>query len=292
MPAQSQEQLRRSSSARSGGSTGTQTNANSYVALMRRQKATVWCERSQHEDARLLAAQKAAKARAQAEMARDGRTRTMGGASAVSGGGGVRITAKIRHQKLAAYGGTGGGDWGVGVGGVPMRLSATEVEGGDSDEEEGWYNKGAESKRSSIVSRRYRGSGGQPGRWSRDGTPPSGGTSARNSLGEVREDGRQVQGQGQKSNTMTSQQTETRSTGSGSSGERADAVPDLDAARVASNSLLRSTTGGSGVKRQPSSRNPEDLRRRGSVDERTATMGLGGASMGRLFIANPDADSD
>jgi hypothetical protein len=51
---------------------------------------------------------------------------------------------------------------------------------------------------------------------------------------------------------------------------------------MASNSLLKS-----GVAREKSVRNPEELRRRGSVDERTMTM-----SHGRLYIANPDCDSD
>jgi hypothetical protein len=77
----------------------------------------------------------------------------------------------------------------------------------------------------------------------------------------------------------------TRSTGSGSSGERADNVAELnsaDAARLASNSLLQST-----VTREKSVKNPDELRRRGSVDDRTMTM-----SAGRLYIANPDADSD
>ena len=55
-----------------------------------------------------------------------------------------------------------------------------------------------------------------------------------------------------------------------------------EAARLASNSLLQST-----ITREKSVRNPEELRRRGSVDERTMTM-----SAGRLYIANPDADSD
>jgi hypothetical protein len=77
----------------------------------------------------------------------------------------------------------------------------------------------------------------------------------------------------------------TRSAGSGSSGERADNVGDLnppDAARLASNSLLKST-----ITREKSVKSPEELRRRGSVDDRTMTM-----SAGRLYIANPDADSD
>ena len=79
----------------------------------------------------------------------------------------------------------------------------------------------------------------------------------------------------------------TTSAGSGSSGERNDNVGDLgttqiDAARLASNSPLKSS-----FTREKSLRNPEDLRRRGSVDERTMTM-----SAGRLHIANPDAESD
>jgi hypothetical protein len=77
----------------------------------------------------------------------------------------------------------------------------------------------------------------------------------------------------------------TRSTGSGSSGERADNVGELgtsDAARLASNSLMKSA-----ITREKSVKNPDELRRRGSVDDRTMTM-----SAGRLYIANPDADSD
>lgn len=258
--------------------------------------------------------------RAQQEILREGRTRTLGATQSGSGGG-VRITAKIRHQKLAAYGqssnpGGLGADWGVGVGGVPMRLSATEVEGGDSDDDEYQYPR-PNSSRNSFASgnRQYRASG----RFSRDGTPPSGGTSARNSLAELAEAGETpLASQQNSSNYFPTQPTAapppppgsagqvgrtptTRSAGSGgsgSSGERADAVPDLDAARVASNQLMsgmasQSNTGK--LQRQPSSRNLEDLKRRGSVDERTATMsmkGLGAAGTGRLFIANPDLDSD
>jgi hypothetical protein len=43
----------------------------------------------------------------------------------------------------------------------------------------------------------------------------------------------------------------------------------------------------SAITREKSVKSPEELRRRGSVDERTMTM-----SAGRLYIANPDADSD
>lgn len=70
-----------------------------------------------------------------------------------------------------------------------------------------------------------------------------------------------------------------RSTGSGSSAERADNVGELgNAARLASNSLIHSA-----ITREKSVKSAEELKRRGSVDERTATM-----SAGRLYIANPD----
>lgn len=70
-----------------------------------------------------------------------------------------------------------------------------------------------------------------------------------------------------------------RSIASGSSAERADNVGELgNAPRLASNSLLHSA-----LTREKSVKSPEELRRRGSVDERTATL-----TSGRLFIANPD----
>lgn len=49
--------LRRSSSTRSGNS------PSSYVALMRKQKATVWCDRAQYDDPRVVAQQRQAKVR-------------------------------------------------------------------------------------------------------------------------------------------------------------------------------------------------------------------------------------
>jgi hypothetical protein len=67
---------------------------------------------------------------------------------------------------------------------------------------------------------------------------------------------------------------------SGSSGERADNVGELtsNAPRLASNSLMHSA-----LTREKSVKSADELRRRGSVDERTSTL-----SSGRLFIANPD----
>ena len=265
---------------------------------MRKQKATVWCDRSQHEDPRLLAAQKAAKIRATMEVIGGpvaGRISTSGSAGSLAGGN--RVTAKIRHHGKAGLVGYSPGDLVGGVGGVPMRLSATEVEGGDSDEEDaqsgrgeglGLYHQRTGSGRSSVGSGRRgltysRQSASSSTKYS--GTPPD-------SLDDLAEGETPVPGR----STQTAKgyfevdgqgnADGTRSAGSGSSGERADNIAELDssaAARMASNSLLQSTK----VTREKSVRNPEELRRRGSVDERTMTM-----SHGRLYIANPDRDSD
>ncbi|KFZ04596.1 hypothetical protein V502_10032, partial [Pseudogymnoascus sp. VKM F-4520 (FW-2644)] len=264
----------------------TQQNQG-YVALLRKQKATVWCDRAQHLDPRHIAAQRAAKARAHLEVAGapdSGRTLTTT-STAQSGlaSGGSRVAAKIRHHgKAGLVGYAPAGDFGVGVGGVPMRLSATEVEGGDSDDDDApggsvHHHRRTGSGRSSLgsskrgVGMRQSGSG-NGGRWS-GGTPTS--ATPRDSQGEF--DVAAVPPRG-----------DAGSMASGSSAERGDAVAELDASRVASNSLLRQVGGGgTGVTREKSVRNPEELRRRGSVDERTMTM-----SAQRLFVANPDEDSD
>jgi hypothetical protein len=196
--------------------------------------------------------------------------------------GGSRVAAKIRHHgKAGLVGYAPAGDFGVGVGGVPMRLSATEVEGEDSDGEDAvssvHHHRRTGSGRSSLgsskrgVGMRQSGSG-SGARWS--GGTPSAAPTPRDSQGEFDVVVHPPGG------------TSGGSMASGSSAERGDAVPELDAARVASNSLLKQV-GGGGVTREKSVRNPEELRRRGSVDERTMTM-----SAQRLFVANPDEDSD
>jgi hypothetical protein len=229
----------------------------------------VWCDRAQHEDPRLVAAQKAAKMRATLEV--------VGGRSGAGSSGTLASSkgaSKLR-QRLVGY---TPGDLVGGVGGVPMRLSATEVEGEDDEDDNtnvhhGYHHRSG-SGRSSVGSSRLghtnsrqSGASSTVGKWSSGNTPPD-------SLHDLAE-----------TPGPADNQDGTRSAGSGSSAERADQVGDLttdDAARLASNSLLQST-----VTREKSLRNPEDLRRRGSVDERTMTM-----SAGRLYIANPDADSD
>ena len=263
------------------------------MALMRRQKATVWCDRAQHEDPRLLAQQKIAKMRATAEViggSNAGRLATSGSGRLA---GSNRVTAKIRHHGKAGLVGYSPGDLVGGVGGVPMRLSASEVEGGDSDDDAdsgkvGYHHRSG-SGRSSVGSgrrgltySRQSGASSATGKWSNGNSPPG-------EMENVLEAG--------ETPVPTSHQRAkdyfaadgggdgTRSVGSGSSGERNDNVAELgngDAARLAANSLMKAT-----LAREKSVKNPEELRRRGSVDERTMTM-----SAGRLYIANPDADSD
>jgi len=222
-----------------------------------------------------------------------GRTSTSGSGSLA---GSNRVTAKIRHGGKAGLVGYSPGDLVGGVGGVPMRLSASEVEPGDSDDDAdsgGLYHRRTGSGRSSVGSGRrmttYSRQSGASSRMSAGHTPPSE-RERQGSTPDFMEAGETPVPLGHPRSkdyfaTTDGNQDGTRSAGSGSSGERADGIAELgaaDAARLASNSLLKST-----ISREKSVRNPDELRRRGSVDDRTMTM-----SATRLFIANPDADSD
>jgi hypothetical protein len=262
---------------------------------MRKQKATVWCDRAQHEDPRLVQAQRAAKMRATLEIhggAQPGRTGTPGSGSMV---GSKQTIAKIRHHGKSSLVGYTPSNY-VGIGGVPMRLSATEVEGGDSDDNVdsqagGTHHRRSGSGRSSLSSvrrgltyARQSGASGASGRWSTGHTPPSE-SEGIEGLNDLAEETPIPTGHTRAKDYFVSADGSTHSIGSGSSGERADGLAELDgvnAARLASNSLLKST-----ITREKSTKNPEELRRRGSVDDRTMTL-----SAGRLFVANPDVDSD
>ncbi|KAF5007748.1 hypothetical protein FDECE_5944 [Fusarium decemcellulare] len=278
----SQTELRRSTSSRSGGS----PQPSSYVALLRKQKATVWCDRAQYEDPRILAQQRAAKMRATLEV--------VGGARTYSGGTGGRTSTglsttnkvaakipKIRHHGKTPVVGYAPGENHVGVGGVPMRLSATEVEAESSEDENIpgtsrlHHRRTGSSGRSSTASSRrgmgYRSSGGmgsQHGRrWSPGDTPERTGSLAEAMPEDI------VGG------VDDAASGKAHSFRSGSSAERADNVGELGSApRLAANSLMHSA-----LTREKSVKSADELRRRGSVDERTSTL-----TSGRLFIANPD----
>lgn len=269
--------LRRSISSRSGG---TSVQSSSYVALLRKQKATVWCDRAQYEDPCVAAQQRAAKMRANLEVVGGGRnstaSRTSTGISATG-----KVAAKIRHHGKTPVVGYAPGENHVGVGGVPLRLSATEVEGESSGEEDAQatarlhHRRTGSSGRSSTASGRrglaYRTSGG-PGpqgghRWSSGDTPDR----TESLTGPQPEDAAKAADDAASSKAHSSK--------SFSSGERADNVAELGGGpRLAGNSLMHSS-----LTREKSVKSAEELKRRGSVDERTATL-----TSGRLFIANPD----
>ena len=278
--------LRRSTSSRS---TATNPGPGSYVALMRKQKATVWCDRAQHEDPRLAAAVRAAKARAVMDLSGGGNyygsgsgSRSSTGSSGAGGGGGLR--SKIRHhgaQKATTYNPKANMTHAGGA--VPMRLSASEVDEGESDDNDSHYVTAAGvvrrgehqrtgSGRDSIGSGRRITSYGQ-GRFSQGSTPPNeAGGSPMEDLAEetpVQEDYQPRQG-----DYFASAGGTGLSGGSGSSSEtRENSFGDIG--------KIPQRQGGLEPKKTE-----DELRRRGSVDERSMT--LSGMGVGRLVVANPD----
>lgn len=286
--------LRRSTSSRSGGTSSGQ--ATGYVALLRKQKATVWCDRAQYEDPRLAAQQRAAKQRANLEVVGG---RGHGGLPSGRSNTGIsagKVAAKIRHHGKTPVVGLTPGENHVGVGGVPLRLSATEVEAESSDDEQQQQQQQLQQqastnrlhhRRTGSSGRSSNASGGRRGlayRTSAHGSmtsrhsqrfPAAGDTPER--AGSMVEP--QQNQQGDSASVHGSIESKSHSTHSASDGEKADNVTELgNAPRMASNSLLHSA-----LTREKSVKNPEELRRRGSVDERTATL-----TNQRLYIANPD----
>ncbi|KAL9116635.1 MAG: hypothetical protein Q9187_006839 [Circinaria calcarea] len=271
----SSSSIRRSTSSRSGSS----ITPSSYVALMRKQKATVWCDRAQHEDPRLLAQQKAAKMRATIEVEGgnlQGRISTSGS----MGSGSLGVRSKIRHHGAPKAIGYSSGNL-VG-GGVPMRLSASEVgddgnDDDDADSSRNTYTQRNGSGRSSLVSNPRRGSYGQnrsSGLLSQGSTSPSvQGISPGTILTDPAET--PVPGSHQKRATGDYFQQPSGSGGSGSSSERESSFGNVGEMNAP---LASSALRGDGGKQA------EDLARRGSVDERAATM----RGAVRLFVANPD----
>jgi hypothetical protein len=193
--------------------------------------------------------------------------RNTSGSSGVAAG----VRSKVRHHgvpKASLYAPvamTGSG--------VPVRLSATEVDEGDSDDNgstgkgAGPYHHRTGSGRSSLGSGRRISYANPGGRMSTGSTPPNGqNTSPGEVMGDLAEEETPVPNYNP---TNYFEHTKTGlSGGSGSSEER-----NFGAAGQMPQSL---------PKPQPV-QDKSDLFRRGSVDERTTTM-----TNTRLFIANPD----
>jgi len=279
----SHNSIRRSSSGRSSGPPPT-----SYVALLRKQKATVWCDRSQTEDPRIRIQQRMAKERAEREVTAgpmgQGRLTPASGSSGSFTGG---VARKIRHHggKPVQY--TGGNLAGAGV---PLRLSATEVDdepenarnskaeddiGNGWERDPAWGYAGSQnhrrtpSGRSSLGSQRRTNSGFQ--RFSTAGSTPTSGHSRSPSETHLPHLSEETPvppaNQRQASSYFTSEGANTPS----SEEENAfGAMGDLPKKSEIKNNVPKKET-------------TDDLIRRGSVDERTMTMGRQ-----RLFVANPD----
>ncbi|KAK3707355.1 hypothetical protein LTR37_012199 [Vermiconidia calcicola] len=261
-------QPRRSTSSRSNSS----ASPTSYVALMRKQKATVWCDRAQQEDPLKIAKIRNEKMRAQREVAGSHRFSGSGNNPAQS----VGIRSMIRHHgapKASTYSGQAN----LSGAGVPMRLSASEVDDNDSEEEDSKYmnyHERSGSRGSSLNSGRHKPNnylaparGGQS-----NGSTPNA-HSPSESMGDLQEEETPVPNE---YNMGASNYFESGGSG-GSGGSDTSTEAEQQFGRLAG--LPQSTAPKVDHERTTS----EDLRRRGSVDDRTMTM-----SGVRLFVANPD----
>jgi hypothetical protein len=206
-------------------------------------------------------------------------------ATGLSSAGG-KVAAKIRHHGKPTVIGYSPGSNLNGVSGVPLRLSATEVEGEESEEDDTAIQRlhhrrtGSSGRNSTASARRsmaFRTSGGLGpaaggvSRWSPGGTPERRGSLAEKELAGQTPPAAAADDAGS---------GKARSFGSGSSGERLDNVPELsgNSAHLPNNSTKHAA-----LTREKSVKSVDELKRRGSVDERTMTL-----SAGRLYIANPD----
>ena len=259
--------LRRSASVRSGMS----FVPTSYVALMRKQKATVWCDRAQLEDPRKVAEAKEAKHRAALEVSGGNiprlSTSTSGGSSSL----GVRskITNRYNLAKPVGYSANL-----LGTTGVPLRLSATEVGDEEKDGKDAFgdfHGRRSGSGRSSLQNAARLNNtmhARMSSRMSIDSTPPrepsvsppvpttpvSATTTMVNKRRTIGEDYFQ-QPHGNGSSESSGEET------------RFGDIGDMKAPRF-----------------QLEGKSADELARRGSVDERAATM----RGAVKLFVANPD----
>ncbi|RAL01997.1 uncharacterized protein BO80DRAFT_353348 [Aspergillus ibericus CBS 121593] len=243
--------IRRSTSSRSA-------NAQlGYVALMRRQKATVWCDRAQPEDPRLRAQKLVDKKRAYLEVhgAGAGRTGTLGSGKNKHGGKG---TTDFSPSTLV--GAT-----------VPVRLSANEV--GDADEDahsdRGFPYRRTGSGRSSLGSNSRYPSGYQRTPQSTMGsnsTPPN----EKTDLPDVSEHPPAESHETEQDHASIKDDAATTNSFGSEHEEYFGTVGDMAAPSAASAAIEKA-------------KKADELRRRGSVDDRTTSM-----TNVRLFVANPD----
>ncbi|PYI22967.1 hypothetical protein BO86DRAFT_213471 [Aspergillus japonicus CBS 114.51] len=239
--------IRRSTSSRSA-------NAQlGYVALMRRQKATVWCDRAQPEDPRLRAQKLVDKKRAYLEVhgAGAGRTGTLG-------------SGKNKH---GAKGGTDFSPSALVGATVPVRLSANEV--GDADEDahsdRGFPYRRTGSGRSSLGSNSRYPSGYQRSTVGSSGSP----SNEMSDLPDVSEHPRAETAEAEPEHASIKDNASLNSLGSEPE-DKFGTLADMAAPSAAQAAIEKA-------------KKADELRRRGSVDDRTTSM-----TNVRLFVANPD----
>ena len=178
-----------------------------YVATLRKQKATVWCEHSQAEDPRIMASLRTAKARAILEVTGSAPSMQDQGlsgsdanspASSLHGGiaghggssgptkphkvlastgvaGGVQTVRKKTWVKDRSASGHGGSKrivmepGSLIVGAVPVRLSATEVTGDSGEEDVDSIHRGHSTPKTSYTTRHHHHHHHHPHHQTRDG---------------------------------------------------------------------------------------------------------------------------
>ncbi|KAL4788470.1 hypothetical protein BJX76DRAFT_315786 [Aspergillus varians] len=244
------QDIRRSSSARSGNSQG------SYVALLRRQKATVWCDRAQPEDPRLRQQKLVEKKRAYLEVhgAGAGRASTLGSGK---GKHGIKVTDLSPSALVGAT--------------VPVRLSANEIGDADDDatSERDFPYRRTGSGRSSLGSGHRYPSGYQrntQGTMGSNSTPPS----EKTDLPGVSEDLTVDEAEEHKDASSTKNDAATTHSWNSEQEDSFGTVGDMGAPSAATLA-------------EQKAKKAADIRRRGSVDDRTTSM-----TNVRLFVANPD----
>jgi hypothetical protein len=225
----------------------------SYVALMRRQKATVWCDRAQPEDPRLRQQKLVDKKRAYLEVHGAG-----GGRASTLGSGKGKHAGKVADLSPSALVGAT----------VPVRLSANEVGDAEDDarsEKDFPYRRTGSGRSSTGSSHRYP-SGYQRNTQSTMGsnsTPPN----EKTDLPGVSEHPSMDKAADHKDTTSSKDDAASRNS------EQEDnfgTVGDMEAPNAATLA-------------EQKAKMAADIRRRGSVDDRSTSM-----TNVRLFVANPD----
>ncbi|KAL4942888.1 hypothetical protein BDV06DRAFT_154616 [Aspergillus oleicola] len=240
--------IRRSTSGRSAN------GQMSYVALLRRQKATVWCDRAQAEDPRLRQQKLVDKKRAYLEVHGAG----AGGRASTLGSGKGKHNSKVKDLSPSALVGAT----------VPVRLSANEVGDADDDarSDRDFPYRRTGSGRSSLGSGHRYPSGYQRNTMGSNSSPPN----EKTDLPGVSEDPAMDKPEENKDTASVKGDAATTHSRNSEQEDNFGTVGDMGAPSAATLA-------------EQKAKKAAEIRRRGSVDDRTTSM-----TNVRLFVANPD----